>query len=46
VKSVLAFIDGASAAGYLWAFGGIVFWTVLIAVSVAIYRRRQSGDAV
>lgn len=46
VKSILAFIDGASAAGYLWAFGGIVFWTVLIAVSVAIYRRRQSSDAV
>jgi uncharacterized membrane protein YqaE (UPF0057 family) len=46
VKSILAFIDGASAAGHLWAFGGIVFWTVLVAVSVAIYRRRQSGDAV
>jgi hypothetical protein len=38
VKSVLAFIDGASVAGFLWAFGGIAFWTMLIAVSVAIYR--------
>jgi uncharacterized membrane protein YqaE (UPF0057 family) len=46
VKSVLAFIDGASVAGYLWASGGIVFWTMLIAVSVAIYRIRQDRDEV
>lgn len=46
VKSILAFIDGASVAGYLWAFGGIVFWTMLIAVSVAIYRIRQYRDEI
>jgi hypothetical protein len=46
VKSVLAFIDGARVAGYLWASGGIVFWTMLIAVSVAIYRIRQNRDEV
>lgn len=41
VKSILAFIDGSVAAGYLWALGGAVFWLALIAVSVAAFRRRQ-----
>jgi hypothetical protein len=45
VKSILAFLNGATAAGYLWAFGGIVFWTVLIAVSIAVYRRKQDRDS-
>jgi hypothetical protein len=45
VRSILAFVDGATAAGYLWALGGIVFWTVLIALSVGAYRHRQErGD--
>ena len=41
VKSVLAFIDGATAAGALWALGAIVFWASLIAVSIVAYRRGQ-----
>lgn len=46
VRSILAFVDGATAAGNLWALGGIVFWTVLIALSVGAYRHRQErGDA-
>ena len=45
-KSILAFIEDAPGAGYLWALGGIIFWTMLIAVSVAAYRRRQDRDSV
>ncbi|MCA6112295.1 hypothetical protein [Bradyrhizobium cenepequi] len=46
VKSILAFIEGATADGYLWALGGIVFWAVLIAASIGAYQRRQNRDAV
>jgi uncharacterized membrane protein YqaE (UPF0057 family) len=46
VKSILAFIEGAPTAGYLWALGGTIFWTMLIAVSIAAYRRRQDRDGV
>lgn len=42
VKSILAFIDGATAAGYLWALGGTVFWIVMIAASIVAYRRRRA----
>lgn len=42
VKSILAFSDGAAATGYLWASGGAVFWTVLIAASIVAYRRRRA----
>lgn len=42
IKSILAFINGATAAGYLWALGGVVFWVVLIAMSVAAFQRRQN----
>lgn len=45
VKSILAFIDGAATAGYLWALGGALFWTALIAVSIAAYRRRLERDS-
>lgn len=45
VKSILAFVDGATGAGYLWAAGGLVFWIALIAVSITLYRRRQDGHA-
>lgn len=38
VKSILAFLDGAAAAGYLWALGGIAFWVGLIAASIVAYR--------
>jgi hypothetical protein len=44
VKSILAFVDGATAAGYLWALGGTLFWAALIAPSVVPYRRRQERD--
>lgn len=44
VRSILAFADGAAAAGYLWALGGIVFWAVLIAAAILAYRRRQDRD--
>jgi hypothetical protein len=46
VKSILAFIEGTPGIGYLWALGGVVFWIVLIAVSVTIYRSRQNSDDV
>jgi uncharacterized membrane protein YqaE (UPF0057 family) len=46
VKSILAFVEGATGVGYLWALGGVVFWVVLIVVSVTIYRRRQNRDDV
>ncbi len=46
VKSILASIEGATTVGYLWAFGGIVFWAALIAASIAVYHRRQHGDGV
>jgi hypothetical protein len=46
VKSVLAVVDGATAAGYLWALGGGVFWAGLIAISIAAYWRRQDRDPV
>lgn len=39
VKSVLAFINGATAVGALWALGAIAFWAALIAVSIVAYRR-------
>ncbi|CAM5551046.1 hypothetical protein ATER59S_04504 [Aquamicrobium terrae] len=39
VKSVLAFIDGATTAGALWALGAIAFWASLIAISIVAYRR-------
>jgi len=42
VKSILAFIDGATTAGYLWALGGALFWSVLIAGSIAAYRQKQT----
>ena len=42
VKSVLAFIDGATAAGALWALGAIAFWSSLIAVSIVAYRHGQN----
>lgn len=41
LRSILAFLDGATSAGYLWAFGAIVFWAALIALSIVAYRRRQ-----
>ncbi len=41
VKSILAFIEGTPTAGYLWALGSVIFWMVLIAGSVAAYRRKQ-----
>jgi uncharacterized membrane protein YqaE (UPF0057 family) len=41
VKSILSFIDGAAVAGHLWAVGGAVFWSVLIAISVAAFQRRR-----
>ncbi|MBX9846532.1 MAG: hypothetical protein K2Z80_32465 [Xanthobacteraceae bacterium] len=41
VKSILAFVDGSTAAGYLWASGGIVFWVLLITMSVAVFQRWQ-----
>jgi hypothetical protein len=44
VKSILSFVDGATAAGYLWALGGGVFWAGLIAITVAVYLRRQDRD--
>jgi hypothetical protein len=44
VKSILAFVDGATAAGYLWALGGTLFWAALVAASVVAYRRRQDRD--
>lgn len=44
VKSILAFVEGGAGAGYLWALGGVVFWSVLIAVSVTIYWSRQNSD--
>ena len=44
VRSILAFVDGSPGAGYVWACVGLVFWTVLIAVSLAAYQRRwESG---
>lgn len=46
VKSILAFIDGAATAGYLWALGGTLFWTVLLAVSITAYRRKQDRNTV
>lgn len=39
VKSVLAFINGATAVGALWTLGAIAFWAALIAVSIVAYRR-------
>jgi hypothetical protein len=42
IKSILAFIDGSTAAGYLWALGGVVFWVLLITMSVAAFLRRQN----
>ncbi|XSG83279.1 MAG: hypothetical protein ACPW61_05730 [Methyloligella sp. ZOD6] len=44
VKAILAFVDGATTAGYLWAFGSIVFWAALIAVSIIVYLRRQERE--
>ncbi len=41
VRSILAFIDGATTAGYVWALGGVVFWIVLIALSTIAYQRKQ-----
>jgi hypothetical protein len=46
VRSILALIDGETAAGYLWALGGGFFWTLLIAVSVAAYWRSQNRHFV
>lgn len=46
VKSILAFISGAAGAGYLWALGGTIFWTALIAVSIVLHRRRREGASV
>lgn len=45
VKSILSFIDGAATAGYLWALGGTLFWTLLIAVSGAAYWRKVGVNA-
>jgi hypothetical protein len=42
VRSILAFIEGATMSGYLWAVGGAIFWVVLIAMSVAAFLRRQN----
>lgn len=42
VKSILAFIDGTATAGYLWALGGALFWSVLIAGSISAYRQNQA----
>lgn len=41
VRSIIAFIDGATTAGYVWALGGAVFWIVLIALSSIAYQRKQ-----
>lgn len=41
VRSILAFVDGATTAGYVWALGGVVFWIVLIALSTIAYQRKQ-----
>lgn len=46
VKSILAFIAEAPAAGYLWALGGAGFWILLIAASIAAYRHKQRGTDV
>jgi hypothetical protein len=44
VRSVLAFIEGATVAGHLWALGGAVFWAALIMFSIRIDRRRREED--
>lgn len=45
VRAILAFIDGHVLLGTLWAFGGLVFWLLLIAASVVVYRRQRDGMA-
>lgn len=45
LKGILSYLEGDAGRGMFWSLGGIVFFAALLAVSTAVYRRKQLGTS-